>query len=59
MTLASQLDELNYEDVMSTSSKSHAPSVKATDPDKNNSEEDAEVEETKLNEDMDNYMGSG
>lgn len=59
MTLASQLDELKDEDVMSTSSKSHAPSAKWDNPNKNNSE-DAEIEEekeTELNEDIDNYMG--
>ena len=36
MTLASQLDELNDEDVMSTSSKGQAPSAKASELGKNN-----------------------
>lgn len=58
MTLASQLDELNDEDVMSTSSKSHAPSVKGDNLDKNNSKDvEIEKEETELNEDVDNYIG--
>ena len=56
MTLASQLDELNNEDVMSTSLRDHALSAKASDPGKNNSDAEVNVEETELNEDMNNYM---
>lgn len=57
MAVASQLDELNDDDVMSTSFKSQAPVKEGTSEIKEDNEE-IEDEVTESNEYMDNYMGA-
>lgn len=55
MELASQLDDIQEDDIMSTSSKSQAPS-NTQDP-INPDEEEEEEEASNENEDIDNHMG--